>query len=128
MAHKIHDTGVARHLGFSVDAIETTSGLRWLHTSGTPGITDSGELPEGIEAQSRLAWAGIFKALSSAGMTAADLIKVTTTLVDAADLPLSVKIRKEVLGEARPALMSQVVNQLIRPGILVEVEAIAARQ
>ena len=38
MTHKIHDVGAAKHIGRYSDAIETSAGLRWLHTSGTPGV------------------------------------------------------------------------------------------
>jgi enamine deaminase RidA (YjgF/YER057c/UK114 family) len=37
-----------------------------------------------------------------------------------------VKVRSRFLGDARPASMLLVVNQLVRPDMLVEVEAIAA--
>jgi 2-iminobutanoate/2-iminopropanoate deaminase len=56
MSHKIQDVGAAKQIGKYSDAIETAAGLRWLHTSGTPGVADDGTVPEGIEAQTRLAW------------------------------------------------------------------------
>ena len=124
MTHKIHDTGAAAHIGCYSDAIETAPGLRWLHTSGTPGVADDGAIPPGIEAQARLAWKHILAALDEAGMTRADLVKVTSSLTDARDVPAYAKIRGEVLGDVRPAFMLQVVTRLIRP--LVEVEVIAA--
>jgi enamine deaminase RidA (YjgF/YER057c/UK114 family) len=37
------------------------------------------------------------------------------------------KVRAAVIRDARPALMMQVVNQMIRPEILVEIEIVAAR-
>jgi len=55
MTHKIHDIGVAKHIGVYSDAIESTAGLRWLHTSGTPGLMDNGEIPTDIESQAALA-------------------------------------------------------------------------
>ena len=54
MSHTIHNVGAAKHIGKYSDAIETESGLRWLFTSGTPGVADDGKIPPGIEAQSRL--------------------------------------------------------------------------
>jgi 2-iminobutanoate/2-iminopropanoate deaminase len=126
MNHKIHDVGAAKHIGQYSDAIETQSGLRWLHTSGTPGVSEDGSIPEGIEAQSRLAWGYILAALSKARMTSADLVKVTTSLTNAKDIPLYAKVRGEVLGEARPAFMLQVVTQLIKSDVLVEIEIIAS--
>ena len=37
-----------------------------------------------------------------------------------------VKVRGEMLGDVRPAFMLQIVTQLIKPEVLVEVEVIAA--
>jgi 2-iminobutanoate/2-iminopropanoate deaminase len=128
MSHTIHDVGAAKHIGKYSDAIETESGLRWLFTSGTPGVEDDGSIPPGIEAQSRLAWKYILAALQGAKMTTADLVKVTTSLTNPKDVPAYVKVRAEFLGDVRPAFMLQIVTQLIKPEVLVEVEVIAARK
>ena len=126
MSHTIHNVGAAKHIGRYSDAIEAAAGLRWLHTSGTPGVAEHGTMPKGIEAQSRLAWGYIVKALESARMTPADIVKVTTSLTNPQDIPGYAKVRSEVLGDARPAFMLQIVNQLIWPDVLVEIEVIAA--
>jgi 2-iminobutanoate/2-iminopropanoate deaminase len=126
MTHKIHDVGAAKQIGKYSDAIETAAALRWLHTSGTPGVSDDGTVPEGIEAQTRLAWKYILAMLEKAGMTTADLVKVTTSLIDSKDIPAYAKVRGEILGDVRPAFMLQIVTQLIKPEVLVEVEVIAA--
>jgi len=126
--HKAIEVGAAKHIGRYSDAIETASGLRWLFTSGTPGVADDGTLPAGIEAQTRLAWKYILAALAEAKMTTADLVKVTTSLTNAKDIAAYAKVRSEILGDVRPAFMLQVVTQLIKPDVLVEVEIIAAAQ
>ena len=51
MDHKVHNVGAAEKIGRYSDAIEAAPGLRWLHTSGTPGVLDDGTFPAGIEAQ-----------------------------------------------------------------------------
>jgi 2-iminobutanoate/2-iminopropanoate deaminase len=126
MSHQIHDVGAAKHIGKYSDAIEAQAGLRWLHTSGTPGVSADGKFPEGIEAQARLAWEYIVAMLEKAGMTTADLVKVTTSLTSAKDIPGYAKVRGEFLGDVRPAFMLSVVTQLIKPEVLVEIEIIAA--
>jgi 2-iminobutanoate/2-iminopropanoate deaminase len=128
MTHKIHDIGVAKHIGSYSDAIETEAGLRWYFTSGTPGLSDAGELPAGIEAQTRLAWKNVLDGLSKAGMTADDIVKVSTSLIDAGDIAAYARVRKEILGNVKPAFMLTVVSQLVKPEFLVEVEVIAARK
>ncbi len=127
MAHKIHDIGVASQIGAYSDAIEAAPNLRWLMTSGTPGLATSGELPTDIVGQSELAWKHILRILEQSGMTVADLVKVTTYLTRAEDIPAYAKSRKSFLGEVRPAFMLLVVPQLVRPEFLLEVEVIAAK-
>jgi 2-iminobutanoate/2-iminopropanoate deaminase len=127
MTHKIHDIGVSKHIGTYSDAIESAPNLRWLHSSGTPGLTDSGDVPKDITGQSELAWEHIMRTLNQANMTAADLVKVTTYLTRAEDIAAYVTVRKRFLGAVRPALMLLVVPQLVWPEILVEIEMIAAK-
>ncbi|MDX6484552.1 MAG: hypothetical protein QOE95_2323, partial [Gaiellaceae bacterium] len=126
MTHMIHNAGVSRHIGHYSDAIEVESGLRWLYTSGTPGLDAAGELPEGIEAQTRQAWRNIFAVPAEAKMLPGDIVKVNTSLLDAGHRAEYARVRAEVLGDLRPAFMLSVVSELIRPDMLVEVEVIAA--
>ncbi len=126
MQHVKHDVGISKNLGKYSDAVETKAGLRWLYTAGTPGMTASGEAPAGIEAQTRLVWANLQQVLERAGMTLADLVKVTTSLTNAADIATYARVRAEILGDVRAAFMLQVVTQLVRPDLLVEVEIVAA--
>ena len=127
MPHANHDIGVAKQIGTYSDAVEVKPNLRWLMTSGTPGLSGSGKLPADITGQAELAWKHIIRMLEKADMTVADVVKVTQYLTRAEDIPAYVKVRSRFLGDARPAFMLLVVSQLIRPGILVEVEIVAAR-
>ena len=54
MAHKIHNIGIAAQIGAYSDAVETGSNLRWLLTSGTPGLQMNGDLPSDIAGQTEL--------------------------------------------------------------------------
>ena len=127
MSNIARDVGVSKHIGSYSDAIEAPADSRWLFTSGTPGVApETGELPKGIEAQTRQAWANIFDALKKANMTPADMVKVNTSLINADDRSTYVKVRKELLGDIKPAFMLAVVNQLVRPDMLVEIEVVAA--
>jgi 2-iminobutanoate/2-iminopropanoate deaminase len=127
MPHKIYDIGVASQIGKYSDAVETAPNLRWLHTSGTPGLETDGNLPSDITGQSEIAWKHILRMLEQAGMTVADVVKVTQYLTRTEDIPAYAKVRTRFLGDARPASMLLVVNQLVRPEFLVEIEVIAAK-
>ena len=127
MPHKTYNIGIAAQISTYSDALEVPGGVRWLFGSGTPGLAEGGMVPEGITAQSELAWENVLRALSEAGMDVEDLVKTTTYLINAADIPAYGKVRARVLGNVRPASMLMVVSQMVRPEFLVEVEAIAAK-
>jgi enamine deaminase RidA (YjgF/YER057c/UK114 family) len=128
MPHTIHDIGIAKQIGAYSDAIETRPNLRWLMTSGNPGLSASGDLPADIEGQTELAWQHSVNALEKAGMTVHDIVKVTQYLTHAEDIGAYAKIRNKYLGDARPASMLLVIPQLVWPDMRVEVEIIAARE
>jgi enamine deaminase RidA (YjgF/YER057c/UK114 family) len=127
MSHTVHDIGVASQIGSYSDAIETTPNLRWLMTSGTPGLTQRGELPKDVTGQAELAWQHVASLLEKADMAVADIVKITQYLTRADDIAAYAKVRSRFLGPARPASMLLVIPQLVWPEILVEVEVIAAK-
>jgi 2-iminobutanoate/2-iminopropanoate deaminase len=127
MPHTNYDVGVAKQIGAYSDAVEVKPNLRWLMTSGTPGLSETGKLPVDITGQAELAWEHVIHMLERVGMTAADVVKVTQYLTRAEDIPAYVKVRSRFLGEARPAFMLFVVSQLVRPEFLVEVDIVAAK-
>lgn len=127
MNHKIHDIGVASQIGRYSDAVETAPNLRWLFTSGTPGLMNGRELPDTIEGQSERAWEHIISILHQADMTVEDIVKVTQYLTRAEDIPGYVKARSKALKDVRPAFMLLVIPELVWPEIRVEVEVIAAK-
>jgi 2-iminobutanoate/2-iminopropanoate deaminase len=127
MKHTIHDIGVAHQIGAYSDAIEATPNLRWLLTSGTPGLSANGDLPNDISGQAEIAWKHVVGILERAGMTVADLVKVTTYLTRAEDIAAYAKVRSCFLGDVRPAFVLLVIPQLIRPEFLLEIEIVAAK-
>lgn len=122
-----HNIGVASRIGTYLDAVEVPAGARWLVTAGTPGLSADGVLPEGIAAQAELAWRHIETLLERAGMTIADVVKITQYLTRESDIAEYAKVRSRHLGDARPASTLLVVPSLVRPGFLLEVEVIAAK-
>jgi len=127
MTHTIHDIGVASQIGSYGDAIGVNPNLRWLMTSGTPGLSARGDLPKDITGQAELAWQHVIGLLEKADMTVADIVKVTQYLTRADDIAAYATVRSRFLGQVRPASMLLVIPQLVWPEILVEVEIIAAK-
>ena len=127
MNHTIHDIGVGRQIAAYSDAIEVGPNLRWLLTSGTPGLATDGDLPKDISGRTELAWKHVISMLERAGMTVADIVKVTQYLTRAEDIAAYGKVRTRFLGDVRPAAMLLVIPELVRPEFLVEVEIVAAK-
>jgi enamine deaminase RidA (YjgF/YER057c/UK114 family) len=127
MTHTVHDISVASQIGKYSDAIEAGPNMRWLMTSGTPGLSEAGNLTDDIVGQAELAWQNVVNLLAKAGMTVADIVKVTQYLTRAEDIKAYAEVRSRFLGGNRPASMLLVIPQLVWPEILVEVEIMAAK-
>jgi enamine deaminase RidA (YjgF/YER057c/UK114 family) len=127
MSHRLHKIGVASQIGVYSDATEVGPNQRWLFTAGTPGLHPDGTLPPDIEGQSKQAWENIVAILKNADMDVTDIVKVTTSLLDAKYVGEYAKVRKDYLKGHEPAFMLQIIPGLIWPEVLVEIEVIAAK-
>ena len=65
------------------------------------------------------------QALRAAGATRADVVKITTFLVNADDYPAFAKARLDFFGNPGPASSTVFISGLVNPKFLVEIEAIA---
>jgi enamine deaminase RidA (YjgF/YER057c/UK114 family) len=122
-----HNVGVASRIGTYSDGVETRPGVRWLMTSGTPGIDAQGKLPDDFSAQANLAWENVLRIVADAGMGVEDIVKINQSLIRRSDLEAYRPIRTRYLGDARPALMLSFVQELVWPGMLIELEVVAAK-
>lgn len=122
-----HDIGIAAHIGAYSDAVEVAPGARWLAISGTPGLALDGTIAGSFEEQAAQAWRNVCDALSKAGFSVDDLVKITQYLTSAEDIATHAQVRARFLGSARPASMLVVVPALVWPQMSIEIEAWAAR-
>ena len=125
--NRMLDIGVAQKIGTYSDGVEAPATARWVFTAGTPGLMPDGTYPQGVTAQAEQAWKNVLAILAQAGMGVQDLVKVTHYLVHEKDIEDYVAVRARYLGDARPASMLLVVPGLVKPEILVEIEAYAAK-
>jgi 2-iminobutanoate/2-iminopropanoate deaminase len=105
-------------------AVEVTGASRILFISGQIGAEPDGTTPPSTAAQARLAWRNLAAQLAAAGMGFDNLVKVTTIIPDATDIPASRAARAEALGDRRPA-STLIVGGLANPAWRIEIEAIA---
>jgi enamine deaminase RidA (YjgF/YER057c/UK114 family) len=113
--------------GYShVVSLPASGRLVW--TSGQVPIAADGSLaPAGDwEAQARLTFQNVERALVAGGATWGDVVKLTIFVVDMAGLPAIRVVRDEFVDVERPPTSSLVqVAGLVRPELLLEVEAVA---
>jgi len=107
--------------------VEIPAGQRLLFVAGQVPVAADGSTPQGIKAQAEQVWRNILNVLESAGMGIENLVKVNHYITKAENIPGYGEVRSRMLGAARPASTMVVVQGLVKPEWLVEVEAIAAK-
>lgn len=109
--------------------IALASGSRLVFVSGQVGFDTEGNLVgEGdVVAQAEQAFRNVATALAAVGATVEDVAKLTTFVVGHRPELIEpvMAARAAVFGEHKPASTYLGVEALARPGLLVEVEAVA---
>ncbi|MBB4189682.1 enamine deaminase RidA (YjgF/YER057c/UK114 family) [Sinorhizobium terangae] len=99
----------------------TSSGATWLHISGQ--ISGEGA----CEDQAKTVWNQITQVLKEAGMEIRNLVKINQYIVAGTDVSAYTKIRNSFIDGHRPANTLVLVPALAGEGVLLEVEAVAAK-
>lgn len=83
----------------------------------------------GMHEQVRTAYAKIATILQAGGLTWSDVTKVVenVTVTGMPDYPVAAAARAEVFGTHEPAVATVVVDALLRPAALIEIEVLAVR-
>lgn len=95
--------------------------------SGQVGMTTDGTVLEGVQAQAGQAVANLNAVLAEAGLTPANLVKMTIYLTDPADVEPFLGAAAGALPDPPPATTMLIVGGLASPDMRVEIEAVAAR-
>ncbi len=111
--------------GYS-QAVRLEEFSRVLFVSGQIPTDTDDALASGFEAQARQVWHNVDAQLKAAGMSKADIVKVTTYLADRHHTMANREIRSEYLGSLAPA-MTVVIAGIFDEAWLLEVEVIAAQ-
>ncbi|MEM0950021.1 MAG: RidA family protein [Pseudomonadota bacterium] len=106
-----------------VRAVVTDDG--WVHVSGTVGQDHTtGQIPESVVDQCRLALGHIGAALEEAGTSFADTVRVRYILPDRRDFEPCWPVLRDVFGASPPAA-TMVEAGLIDPAMKIEIELTA---
>jgi enamine deaminase RidA (YjgF/YER057c/UK114 family) len=102
-------------------------GASLLVTSGQLGISLDDTIPEGVTAQAELCFKAIEAILQQAGMTFADVIRISGFVTKREDFPAYMAVRDRFTLDPKPVSTLLVVGGFTRPEFLVEVEVTAAK-
>jgi enamine deaminase RidA (YjgF/YER057c/UK114 family) len=100
---------------------------RVLFVAGQTGLRTDGTTPASFEDQCHVVWQNIKAIVEDAGMKLTDIARLTVLLTDAAHLPKMAEVRKQYLGDHKPAVTGFAVKSLVRPEWLIEIDAIAMK-
>ena len=106
---------------------EVEAGSRLLYIAGQVGRrgVDGDILPD-FESQVRQTYANIAEVLKGADMNLPNLVKLTTYITDRKNLETMRDIRKEILGNHKPAHTLVITAGLAFEEYLIEVDCVAA--
>lgn len=128
MAIKFHNPKSVSLAGNYSLGAEVPQGARLFYVSGQVGVDSKGKLQVGIEKQVDQVWKNIVQVLKSAGMGLSDIVKVNVFLTDSRFIPPYRATRDRYFRKAPfPASTLLIVQGLADPGMLVEVEVVAAK-
>jgi 2-iminobutanoate/2-iminopropanoate deaminase len=99
----------------------------FVYTAGQVGLdVASGLLVDGIEAQAERALTSVKNIIEAAGLSVADIVKITIFVTDLSKFALVNAVYASFVGDHRPA-RSTVGVAALPLGAMIEVEAIAAQ-
>lgn len=108
-----------------VHAMEVRGAERLLFVAGTMGLDLNGNPGADLAEQLDLIWSNIRTILASAGMTVANIVRLTSYLRDASYAEANAAARVAALG-GRPVPTTAIVVSTLVSDWLVEIEVVAA--
>jgi enamine deaminase RidA (YjgF/YER057c/UK114 family) len=122
----INPPGLAKPTGYT--HVVVAADRRTVYIAGQVALDSGGNLVGGsdFKAQAEQVFANLRRALASVGASLADVVKSTTFITDAKQVPALREVRTRHLDPKHPpASTLLVVSALARPELLIEIEAIA---
>lgn len=116
----------AEAVGAYVQAVEVTDTTRRLYISGQAPVRADGTLPSTFKGQAEAVWSNILAQLHAADMTAENIVKATTFLVDRKYRDENRDVRMAML-DGHTFALTVVLAGMFEDGWLLEVDAIAEK-
>ena len=114
------------HSNNAAHGMEVPAAARMLFCNGQVGVRLDGTVPEHPPEQIEVIFERIGIILAASNMTFRDVVKFTVYVTDEAILDDYFRIRGRLMGDHSPPATLLVVRKFPRPGVVIEIEAIAA--
>jgi enamine deaminase RidA (YjgF/YER057c/UK114 family) len=124
--HVLNDR-IRAHSNNAAHAMELPAKARLLFCNGQVGARMDGSVPSDPSEQIEVIFERIGIILRNAGMTFDDVVKLTVYVTDKAIFDAYFRLHKQIMGQHNPPATLLIVSDFPRPGVVVEIEAIAAK-
>jgi enamine deaminase RidA (YjgF/YER057c/UK114 family) len=121
----INPSGLAKPTGYT--HVVVAPDRRTVYIAGQVAFDSTGRLVgrDDFRAQAEQVFANLGRALASVGASFQDLVKTTTLITDRKNVPLLREVRDRYLDPKHPPASTLIVAGLVRPELLLEIEAVA---
>jgi 2-iminobutanoate/2-iminopropanoate deaminase len=127
MKNAFNPPSIRRPFGNYNHGLLVPPGASLLFTSGQLGIGVDDTVPDDVTAQAELCFKAIDAILEEAGMTFADVIRISGFVTKREDFPAYMAVRDRYTLDPKPVSTLIIVGVFTRPEFLVEVEVTAAK-
>lgn len=127
MAATLNPHDVHAPVGAYSHTVVVPAGVELVFISGQVGMSPDGTLPSSFAEQAEWVFRNLRSCLAAHDLSMEAVVKLTSFVVPGQDLRLVREIRQRHFGDHRPASTAVFVAQLVDPGFLLEVEAVAVR-
>lgn len=121
----INPRGLVKPTGYT--HVVVAADRRTVYIAGQVAFDSTGKVVGGSDfaAQAEQVFTNLRRALASVGASFGDVVKMTTLITDVKNVPALREIRGRYLDPKEPPANTLVVAQLVRPELLLEIEAVA---
>ena len=121
----INPRGLVKPTGYT--HVVVAADRRTVYIAGQVALDSTGKIVGGSDfnAQAEQVFINLQRALASVGGSFGDIVKMTTLITDRKNVPALREIRARYLDPKQPPANTLVVAQLVRPELLLEIEAVA---
>lgn len=118
---------ICAHFNNAAHGMEVPANARLLFCNGQVGARIDGTVPATPSEQVEVTFDRISAILAAADMAWKDIVQLTVYVTDKAIIDDYQKVRERLMGGHNPPAVLLLVDSFPRPGVEVEIEAIAAK-